>query len=136
VNDWTTQVGDAIDRMEGRLRDVGKDLFEHPELKFEEVHASKRLAAELEAAGFQVELGVAGMETAIRAVHPASSDGPTVAILGEYDALPEIGHACGHNLIAAGGLGAALLSDRSNRSFLARCCSWGRRPRRVVAARC
>ncbi len=108
MNDWTTQVGDAIDRMEGRLRDVGKDLFEHPELKFEEVHASKRLAAELEAAGFQVELGVAGMETAIRAVHPASSDGPTVAILGEYDALPEIGHACGHNLIAAGGLGAAL----------------------------
>jgi len=41
-------------------------------------------------------------------VHPAVSDGPTVAILGEYDALPEIGHACGHNLIAAGGLGAAL----------------------------
>jgi len=108
MSDWKAQVGEAIDGLEAKLRDVATDLFEHPEVKFEEVHASKRLAAELEAAGFEVELGVAGMETAIRAVHPASSDGPTVAILGEYDALPEIGHACGHNLIAAGGLGAAL----------------------------
>ena len=108
MSDWTTKVSEAIDRMEERLRDVGKDIFDHPEVKFEEVRASKRLADELEEAGFEIELGVAGMETAIRAVHPAASDGPTVAILGEYDALPEIGHACGHNLIAAGGLGAAL----------------------------
>jgi amidohydrolase len=108
MSDWRTQVSEAVDRMEERLRDVGKDIFDHPEVKFEEVRASKRLADELEEAGFEVELGVAGMETAIRAVHPAASDGPTVAILGEYDALPEIGHACGHNLIAAGGLGAAL----------------------------
>jgi len=108
MSDWRTQVSEAVDRMEERLRDVGKDIFDHPEVKFEEVRASKRLADELEEAGFEIELGVAGMETAIRAVHPAASDGPTVAILGEYDALPEIGHACGHNLIAAGGLGAAL----------------------------
>jgi len=108
MSDWTRQVDEAVDRLEVRLRDVGKELFEHPELKYEEVRASRRLAAELEAAGFDVELGVAGIETAIRAVHPAASDGPTVAILGEYDALPEIGHACGHNLIAAGALGAAV----------------------------
>ena len=108
MSDWKEQISGAIDRMEERLRDVGKDIFEHPEVKFEEVHAARRLAGELEEAGFEVELGVAGMETAIRAVHPVVSDGPTVAILGEYDALPEIDHACGHNLIAAGGLGAAL----------------------------
>jgi amidohydrolase len=108
MSEWKARVGGAVDGLEAKLRDVSTELFEHPELKFEEVRASKRLAAELDAAGFDVELGVAGMETAIRAVHPASSDGPTVAILGEYDALPEIGHACGHNLIAAGGLGAAL----------------------------
>jgi amidohydrolase len=108
MSDWGTRVVEAVDRMEKRLRDVGRDIFEHPEVKFEEVRASKLLAGELERAGFEVELDVAGMETAIRAVHPAVSDGPTVAILGEYDALPEIGHACGHNLIAAGGLGAAL----------------------------
>jgi amidohydrolase len=108
MSDWRAQVSEAIDRMEQRLRDVGKDIFEHPEVKFEEVRASTLLAGELEKAGFEVEVGVAGMGTAIRAVHPAASDGPTVAILGEYDALPGIGHACGHNLIAAGGLGAAL----------------------------
>ena len=108
MSDWREQVVGAVDRLEERLRDVAKDLFDHPEVKFEEVRASKRLAAELTEGGFDVELGVAGMETAIRAVHPAAGDGPTVAVLGEYDALPEIGHACGHNLIAAGGLGAAL----------------------------
>jgi len=108
MSQWHDRVRKAIDRMEGQLRDVGRDIFEHPEVKFEEVHASKRLAAELEAGGFDVTLGAAGMDTAIVAVHPAVSDGPTVAILGEYDALPEIDHACGHNLIAAGGLGAAL----------------------------
>jgi amidohydrolase len=62
----------------------------------------------LEKAGFVVELGVAGMETAIRAVHPSESEGPTVAILAEYDALPELGHACGHNLIGSAALGACL----------------------------
>jgi len=102
------QLAEAVDGMEARLRAVSQELFEHPEVKFEEVRASKRLADELAQDGFEVELGAAGMETAIVAVHPAKSDGPTVAILGEYDALPEIGHACGHNLIAAGGLGAAL----------------------------
>ncbi len=108
MSDWRMKIDGALDRMEQRLRDVGQEIFDHPEVKFEEVRASKLLASELEKGGFKVELGVAGMETAIRAVHPASSDGPTVAILGEYDALPEIGHACGHNLIAAGALGAAL----------------------------
>jgi len=102
------QVCKAIDRMEDQLRHVSQEIFDHPEVKNEEVFASKLLAGELEKAGFDVELGVAGLDTAIRAVHPAVSEGPTVAILGEYDALPEIDHACGHNLIAAGGLGAAL----------------------------
>jgi len=97
-----------VDRLADRLIEISREIYEHPELKFEEFRASKLLSSELEKGGFAVELGVAGLKTAIRAEHPAVSDGPTVAILGEYDALPEIGHACGHNLIAAGGLGAAL----------------------------
>ena len=108
MSDRRAQVREVIDRMENQLRTVSREIFEHPEVKNEEVFASKLLASELEKAGFEVELGVAGLDTAIRAVHPAVSEGPTVAILGEYDALPEIDHACGHNLIAAGGLGAAL----------------------------
>ena len=108
MSDRQTQVREAVDRMENQLRTVSREIFEHPEVKNEEVFASELLASELEKAGFEVELGVAGLDTAIRAVHSAVSEGPTVAILGEYDALPEIDHACGHNLIAAGGLGAAL----------------------------
>jgi len=102
------RIVDAIAAQQGTLRRVSAEIHAHPEVLNEETYASALLASELRDAGFDVELGVAGLATAIRAVHPARSDGPTVAILGEYDALPEIGHACGHNLIAAAGLGAAL----------------------------
>lgn len=97
-----------VDTIADQLIGVSRDIYEHPELKFEEFRASKLLAGKLKEAGFATKLGVAGLETAIQADHPAVSDGPTVAIISEYDALPEIGHACGHNLIAAAGLGAAL----------------------------
>jgi amidohydrolase len=108
MNDMKRRACDAIDEMNPRLRSVSRELFDHPELKSEEIRASKRLSEELRSAGFRVELGAGGLATAIRAEHPSVSAGPTIAILAEYDALPEIGHACGHNLIAAGGLGAAL----------------------------
>lgn len=75
-------------------------------------------AEKLEDEEFEVERGIAGqrgiagLETAFRRIHLDKSEGPTIVILSEYDALPEIGHACGHNLIAAGGLGAALALGR------------------------
>jgi len=97
-----------VDTIADQLLSVSRDIYEHPELKFEEFRASKLLAEKLQDAGFATKLGVAGLETAIHADHPSVSDGPTVAIISEYDALPGIGHACGHNLIAAAGLGAAL----------------------------
>ena len=97
-----------VDKIADQLIAVSRDIYEHPELKFEEFRASKLLAEKLQEAGFDTRLGVAGLKTAIQADHPAVSDGPTVAIISEYDALPGIGHACGHNLIAAAGLGAAL----------------------------
>ncbi|MCX6094052.1 MAG: amidohydrolase, partial [Candidatus Bipolaricaulota bacterium] len=107
MSDAKTRAAEAVDALEGRLRSVSREIFEPPEEKCDEVRASKLLADELRAAGFEVEVGTAGLPTAIQAVHPAAAPGPTVAILGEYDALPELGHACGHNLIAAGALGAA-----------------------------
>jgi len=97
-----------VDKIADQLIGVSRDIYEHPELKFEEFRAAKLLAEKMKEAGFATKLGVADLETAIQADHPAVSDGPTVAILSEYDALPGIGHACGHNLIAAAGLGAAL----------------------------
>jgi amidohydrolase len=88
-----------------RLWDVALALHRDPETAFEEHRAADRLCAEL--AGFDVERGVAGLPTAFTARH-GTGDRPTVALLLEYDALPGLGHACGHNLIAAAGLGAAL----------------------------
>lgn len=96
-----------IDELEERLWELALRIHGHPEVAFEEEKASGWLAEFLEAEGFSVERRVAGMPTAFRAVHPAQGDGPTLAILAEYDALPELGHACGHNLIAAIAVGAA-----------------------------
>src|SRR3990172_5672274 len=78
-----------------------------PELPFEEHKAVERLSRTMEKHGFSVERSVAGLDTAFTASR-ASAEGPTIAFLAEYDALPGLGHACGHNLIAAGSLGAAL----------------------------
>ncbi|MFJ9078766.1 amidohydrolase [Streptomyces sp. NPDC102278] len=85
---------------------VGLALHADPELAYEERRAARLLAGELRDAGFAVEQGVAGLDTAF--VARAGRGARTVALLMEYDALPGLGHACGHNLIAAAGLGAAL----------------------------
>ena len=108
MNNLKEQACAYVDEISDQLIGVSRDIYEHPELKFEEFRASKLLAEKLREAGFVTKLGVAGLETAIQADHSSVSDGPTVAIISEYDALPGIGHACGHNLIAAAGLGAAL----------------------------
>jgi amidohydrolase len=85
---------------------LSRRIHAHPEVGFEEVHASRWLADGLERAGFAVELGVCDLPTAFLA--RAGSGSLHLAICAEYDSLPEIGHACGHNLIAAIGLGAAI----------------------------
>ncbi|MEU9553880.1 amidohydrolase [Streptomyces fumanus] len=88
------------------LWEVASRLHADPEYAFAEHRAAALLAGELERAGFDVRRPVAGLETAF--VARSGSGRPAVALLLEYDALPGLGHACGHNLIAAAGLGAAL----------------------------
>ncbi len=97
-----------IDLLADELWDLALRIHAHPEVGFEEHQAAAWLSEALAKGGFRVERGVGGLPTAFRAVHPASSPGPRVALLAEYDALPELGHACGHNLIAAIAVGAAL----------------------------
>ncbi|KIF01612.1 amidohydrolase, partial [Streptomyces sp. RSD-27] len=92
-----------------RLWDTALTLHRDPETAYEEHRAAELLTAELEREGFRVERGTAGLPTAFSAT-AGSGEGPRVALLLEYDALPGLGHACGHNLIAAAGLGAALAS--------------------------
>ncbi|HUT80990.1 MAG TPA: M20 family metallopeptidase [Candidatus Bathyarchaeia archaeon] len=98
----------TIDELSERLIAVSTEIHSNPELNFKEFKASKLLAEKLTEENFKVELGVANLDTAIRAEHPEQKNGPTIAILAEYDALPEVGHGCGHNLIATAALGAAL----------------------------
>ncbi|SNT55656.1 amidohydrolase [Actinacidiphila glaucinigra] len=86
---------------------VALALHRDPEPSFEEVRAARMLTGQLEREGFSVERGVAGLPTSFVA-RTGDGDGPRVALLLEYDALPGLGHACGHHLIAAAGLGAGL----------------------------
>ena len=99
----------AIGEARSELVEVALDLHAHPELNYQEKYAAALLSGTLEKHGFQVERGVGGVETAFTAtLSGGAGDGPTVAVLAEYDALPEIGHGCGHNLIAMAAIGAGL----------------------------
>lgn len=85
---------------------LSRDLHAHPEVAFEETRASANIAELLEAGGFTVERGTAGLPTAFTAT--VGEGDLVVALCVEYDALPGIGHACGHNLIAGASVAAAL----------------------------
>jgi amidohydrolase len=96
----------AIDDRLGRLVQLSHTIHEHPETAFEEERAAAWTAKALSDAGFSVTEGVAGLPTAFDA---RFGSGPmVVAVCAEYDALPGIGHACGHNIIAASAVGAGL----------------------------
>ena len=98
-------VGRRIDESREELINVSTMIHSEPELGHQERKASRVLADALGRYGYDVKLGVAGMETAF--IARIGMGIPIVGILAEYDALPGIGHACGHNLIAASALGAA-----------------------------
>ena len=96
----------AIDTNKEELVALGVELWSKPELGCKEFNSHKVLTDFLEKKGFTVERGYGGLETAFRATF--GSGRPNVCVICEYDALPEIGHACGHNLIAEAGAAAGL----------------------------
>ena len=100
------QVVAEVDRRAELLVDVSHRIHEHPELGYEEVFAHDLLSGVLAEEGVDVESHAYGVDTAF--VGRAGTSGPTIAVCCEYDALPGIGHACVHNIIAAAGLGAGL----------------------------
>lgn len=100
------QVESGIEALRDRLVDLSHDIHEHPELCYEEHHAAHAVEAVLGDAGHRVTRPAFGLDTA---VHARAGDGrPRVAVLAEYDALPDIGHGCGHNVICATAVGAFL----------------------------
>jgi amidohydrolase len=100
--DTKARVQEEVDRRADLLLEVSHRIHGHPELVFAETFAADLLASAL-----GTEAGAYGLDTAFE-VRVGSGVGPNVAVICEYDALPGIGHACGHNVIAAAGLGAGL----------------------------
>lgn len=117
-----------VEAIHDELVELMVDLYEHPEVAFEEVRSSRAIVEVLNKHGIEAELGAHGVETAIRAEirggardssggadsgavgdsDDADSEELMLAVLSEYDALPVVGHGCGHNVIAVMGLGAFL----------------------------
>ena len=106
INEIKKIVCDEVDRLADTLISASHAIHEKPELNFEEFFAHETLTGILEDEGLSPDRGAYDLETAFEA--NVGNEGDTVAVLCEYDALPEIGHACGHNIIATAGLGAGI----------------------------
>lgn len=120
-------ISTTVDELQPRIWGAARDIWEFAELGFQEGKSAERLIAELEADGFRIERGLAGMPTSFVAT-AGSETGPVIAILAEYDALPEMsqeavpyqkrrdgqahGHACGHHIFGAAAAGAGLALKR------------------------
>ena len=102
------EIDAAVDAVGPTLLNVSHAIHERPELAFEEHFACQTLTKALRDHALPAETGDHSLETAFETTINPDHSGPTVAVLAEYDALPDIGHACGHNIIATTALGAAL----------------------------
>lgn len=91
------------------LIELNEYIYKHPELGHQEFKASKAHTDMLRKHGFEVETGCLDMETAFRAVYDSDKPGLHLAVMGEYDALPEIGHGCGHNMIGTIAVGTGIV---------------------------
>ena len=100
------KTAEGVDAQREELIELSRRIHQNPELGFQEVKASGWLTEYLQGNHFQVEKGICQLATAFRGSF--GSGKPVIALLAEYDALPEIGHACGHNIIATAAVGAAV----------------------------
>lgn len=107
MDKYKQDVAATVDAEFDHLWKLASYIHANPEIAFEEKKAASALSSYLHEAGFIVETGIAGLETAFKAVFK-KGDGPRIAVLAEYDALQGLGHACGHNLIATSALGCAV----------------------------
>ncbi|MEH7301959.1 M20 family metallopeptidase [Neobacillus drentensis] len=101
-----------LETIQSKLWDISDKLYDHPELGDQEYESMKLLVEFLEGHHFTVEKGIVDRPTAFKAVYDSKKEGPTIAYLSEYDALPEIGHGCGHNLIGTMSAGAGVLLSK------------------------
>ncbi|XP_037576539.1 xaa-Arg dipeptidase [Dermacentor silvarum] len=106
-SEFSPAVCKAVEERASQLWELSKYIWSNPELAYQEVKAHDRMTGFLEEMGFKVQRKYL-LDTAFRAeaLAPGGKDGPTVCLMAEYDALPGIGHGCGHNLIAEAAMGA------------------------------
>ncbi|MFH1382364.1 MAG: M20 family metallopeptidase [Chloroflexota bacterium] len=120
MEDLKAAVTQEIDVRSPQLRELSLQIHAHPELGFKEVKAADWLTQYLGENGFSVERGLCGLPTAFKATYGKGK--PAIALLAEYDALPDVGHACGHSLICVGAVGAGVAArpaiDRFGGSLL------------------
>ncbi|MFC2040372.1 M20 family metallopeptidase [Chloroflexota bacterium] len=100
------KVAEAVDSVAPELQSLSRQIHDNPELAFKEYQASGLLVTALTRHGYTVKSGLAGLETAFKATYGQGK--PVIAFFAEYDALPGIGHACGHNIICTAAIGAAI----------------------------
>jgi amidohydrolase len=107
-NAYSGKAQEEVDSIQDDIVRVSRSIHAHPELGLHENWSCAFLCKEAAAMGFKVETPVAGLDTAFVARYTSGKPGPAIGFLCEYDALPELGHGCGHNIIAAASFGAAV----------------------------
>jgi amidohydrolase len=107
MDEEKTQVCKSVDELGPEISRIATLIGRNPELGHQEHYAVQILTGFLEELGFKLERGIGGLATAFRAEFTRGIPGPRIAFLAEYDALPGVGHGCGHNLIGAASIGAA-----------------------------
>ncbi len=105
------EVKQSVESHKQQLIQLNLNIHDNPELGFKEEQAAAWLTSHLEDNGFHVERGIAGLSTAFRATYGQES--PRIALLAEYDALPKVGHGCGHNIIGVSAVGAGVASKHA-----------------------
>ena len=105
------EVKQTVESHKRQIIQLSVNIHDNPELGFKEDRAAAWLTNYLEDNGFHVERGIAGLPTAFRATYGQES--PRVALLAEYDALPKVGHGCGHNIIGVSAVGAGVASKHT-----------------------
>lgn len=106
------KVIEYAESIKGELIELSEYILENPELGYEEFKACKAHVELLKKHGFKVEEEYLGIKTAFKAVYDSGKEGPTIGFMSEYDALPGIGHGCGHNLLGTANTGAGIVLSK------------------------
>jgi amidohydrolase len=115
IRELKTAVADEIDARSQQLGELSRKIHANPEVAFQEVKAAAWLSGYLEENGFSVARDICRLPTAFRGNYGKGK--PVIAIMAEYDALPEVGHACGHNLIATSAVAAGVAAKKAVDAF-------------------